>query len=70
MVLNIIQLVLAVSLSAAILMQNRGTGLGLAFGGEGGNVYRTRRSLEKILFQASIFLGAAFLIVAFINSIS
>lgn len=59
-ILNIIELVSAVLLMAAILLQNRGTGLGAAFGGEG-NVYRTKRGLEKTLFKATIALAVIFL---------
>lgn len=66
MIIDIIQLILALSLVVAILLQNRGAGLGSAFGGEG-NVYRTRRSFEKILFQGTIVIAAAFLVTAFIN---
>jgi preprotein translocase subunit SecG len=60
MILNIIQLVSAVLLIISILMQNRGTGLGSAFGGEG-NVYRTKRGLESVLFKATIVLAVVFL---------
>ena len=60
MILSIIQLVSAVLLIISILLQNRGTGLGSAFGGEG-NVYRTKRGLESILFRATIVLAVIFL---------
>ncbi len=66
MIIEIVQLVVSIALIAAILMQNRGSGLGAAFGGEG-NVYRTRRSFEKILFQATIVLSVVFLLTALIN---
>ena len=63
--LQIAVVALAVLISAAILLQARGTGLGATFGGEG-NIYRTKRGLEKILFRFTIvssvlFFGAAFL---------
>lgn len=60
MILSIIQLVSAVLLIISILLQNRGTGLGSAFGGEG-NVYRTKRGLESVLFKATIALAVIFL---------
>lgn len=60
MILSIIQLVSAVLLIISILLQNRGTGLGSAFGGEG-NVYRTKRGLESVLFKATIVLAVIFL---------
>ncbi len=66
MILDIIQLVSAVLLVLVVLLQNRGTGLGSAFGGEG-NVYRTKRGLEKILSIATIILAIVFLTVALIN---
>ena len=66
MTIDIIQLTAAAALIVAILMQNRGTGLGAAFGGEG-NVYRTRRSVEKILFKLTIALAVIFFLTAFIN---
>lgn len=66
MILNIIQLVSAILLVIVILLQNRGTGLGAAFGGEG-NVYRTKRGVESILFKATIVIAIVFLGVSFLN---
>ncbi|OQA36802.1 MAG: preprotein translocase subunit SecG [Parcubacteria group bacterium ADurb.Bin326] len=66
MILDIIQLVSAVLLVVVVLLQNRGTGLGAAFGGEG-NVYRTKRGLEKTLSIATIILAVVFLATALIN---
>jgi protein translocase SecG subunit len=68
MILNIIQIVLALVLIAAILLQNRGSGLGAAFGGEG-NIYRSKRGLEKILHISTIVITALFLITAFFNAL-
>jgi protein translocase SecG subunit len=61
--LSIIQIVLAALLTTAILLQQRGAGLGSAFGGEG-NVFASRRGAERILFILTIvfavlFFGAA-----------
>lgn len=66
MILDIIQLISAVLLVVVVLLQNRGTGLGAAFGGEG-NVYRTKRGLEKTLSIATIVLAVVFLATALIN---
>lgn len=66
MILSIIQLVSAVLLIISILLQNRGTGLGSAFGGEG-NVYRTKRGMESVLFKATIALAAVFLGVSLLT---
>lgn len=64
--LNYIQIILAILLTASILLQHRGTGLGGAFGGEG-NVYRSRRGAEKFLFYATIVLALVFVIFAVLN---
>ncbi len=69
MILSIIQLVSAVLLIISILLQNRGTGLGSAFGGEG-NVYRTKRGLESVLFKATIVLAVIFLATSLISVLS
>ncbi|MCL5410415.1 MAG: preprotein translocase subunit SecG [Patescibacteria group bacterium] len=62
-IFKIIQIVLAILLMAAILMQQRGSGLGMAFGGQG-NVYRSRRGVEKILFIATIVIAVLFCLTA------
>jgi preprotein translocase subunit SecG len=67
-ILNIAQIILAILLVAAVLLQARGTGIGAAFGG-GGNVYRTKRGVEKKLFQLTIFLSFLFFGVALANAL-
>lgn len=63
MIIKITQLVLAILLIVTILLQQRGTGLSGAFGGEG-SVYSTRRGIEKILFVSTIFIVALFIAVS------
>jgi protein translocase SecG subunit len=66
--ITIFQLVIAVALIAAILMQNRGGGLsGIFGGGGGGNVYMTKRGLEKKIFIATIVLSVLFFAVSLLN---
>ena len=60
---KIAQIVVAVLLMAAILMQNRGAGLGGIFGG-GGGVYLTKRGLEKKLYIATIVLAVVFILLS------
>jgi preprotein translocase subunit SecG len=62
-VFKIFQIVLAVLLIISILLQQRGSGLGMAFGGES-NVYRSRRGIEKLLFYATIVIAALFCLTA------
>lgn len=64
--LEIFQIVISLLLITVIIMQNRGTGLGGAFGGES-SVYRSRRGIEKILYIATIVLAVLFVIFSIIN---
>ena len=48
--LIVAQMILAIALIASILLQQRGTGLGGAFGGEV-TAYRSRRGIERTLFR-------------------
>jgi protein translocase SecG subunit len=56
--LLIIQIVVSVLLTISVLLQNRAEGLGKMFGG-GGEVFRTKRGLEKFLYYFTMFLIAA-----------
>ncbi|MDP4007243.1 MAG: preprotein translocase subunit SecG [bacterium] len=66
---NIGQIIVAVLLIVAILFQQRGGGLGGAFGGEGGGVYSTRRGLQQKLYWATVVLGILFVTLALLNLI-
>lgn len=59
----IAQMVLSVALTLALLMQVRGGGLGGIFG-QADTVYRTRRGVEKTLYQLTIVLAALFVIIS------
>jgi len=59
-ILSIIQIVVSLSLVLCILFQSREGGLSSLFGG-GGEVYRTKRGLEKTIFIATIVLAVAFI---------
>jgi preprotein translocase subunit SecG len=64
---QIIQMIVSVALMAVILVQAKGQGgLGGIFGGEGG-VYRTRRGVERTLFNVTIGLAAVFFAVSIIS---
>ena len=60
MLITIVQIILAVLLIIAILLQQRGSGLSGAFGGGEGGAYSTRRGIEKILFRATIVIAVLF----------
>jgi preprotein translocase subunit SecG len=63
--LRVIQIIISLTIIGLVLLQAKGSGLGSIFGGDGG-VYRTRRGVEKTLFQATIVLGVIFFVLALI----
>ena len=63
---NIIQIVLSVGLILVILLQVRGGGLGGIFG-QADTVFRTRRGIERTLFQLTVALVVLFIIVSIIS---
>lgn len=60
-ILQIVTVGSAVLLVAAILLQQRGASLGAGFGGSG-ELYTTRRGLDKNLFEATIILAVIFVL--------
>ena len=63
--MNALQIVVAVVLVIVILLQVRGQGTGLF--GSAESSYRTRRGLEKALFQFTIILVVVFLATSIIS---
>ena len=61
--LSIAQIVLSAALVLVVLLQVRGGGLGGIFG-QADTVYRTKRGVEKTLFQLTIALVILFIIIA------
>lgn len=64
--LLIVQGVVAILLTLSILLQNRGSGLGSAFGGDFGGYY-TKRGLEKFFIYGTVLLAVAFFVLGMIN---
>ncbi len=60
---NIAQIVVSVVLIIVLLLQVKGGGLGGIFG-QPESVYRTRRGVEKTLFQATIALIVVFVLLS------
>ncbi len=55
------QIVVSLLLIISIILQNRAEGMGgLIPGGGGGEVFRTKRGIEKFLYYATIVLIVAF----------
>jgi len=64
--LNIAQIILSIALIMAVLLQVRGGGLGGIFG-QPDSVYRTKRGVEKTLFQITIALVVLFVIISLVT---
>jgi len=64
--LSIAQIITSILLVTGILLQQRGSGLGSAFGGEG-KFYGTLRGAEKKIFGATIILAIIFIALAILD---
>lgn len=67
--LQIATIIMAIVLIVLILLQVRGEGLGNLIGGESGAGGRTRRGLERTVFQITIGLAAVFLIICIFSAV-
>ena len=54
----------AMMLTVVLLLQAKGSGIGTALGGGSGGSFRTRRGVEKTLFQLTIILAVVFLVIS------
>jgi preprotein translocase subunit SecG len=68
MLFNLLQILISSILIVAVLLQAKGSGFGAALGGmSGGSTFRTKRGLEKTLFQATILLTIVFIFISFLS---
>lgn len=67
--LNIAQIIISVALIAIILFQVRSGGMGGVFGGSETAVYKTRRGIERTLFNVTVGLSIAFFVTTLLNVI-
>ena len=63
--LNILQIAISLILVVVILLQVRGQGTGLFGAAEGS--FRTRRGVERVLFQFTIFMVVVFILVSILS---
>lgn len=66
--LSIIEIILAVTLTALVLLQSKGQDLGGFLGGGGGDsgAFRTRRGIEVVLHRLTILISVLFFINTFL----
>lgn len=65
--MNVAQLIVAVALSVVLLLQVKGSGFGAGLGGSS-SVFRTRRGIEKTLFQLTVVLVVLFVVVSIFSA--
>jgi preprotein translocase subunit SecG len=65
--LYLAQIILAITICALELLQAKNAGLSNVFGGSDMGVSRTRRGVEKTLFNATIIVGTVFLLLSLIT---
>ena len=67
--LNIAQIIISVALVVVILLQVRSGGMGGVFGGTESAVYKTRRGVERTLFNITVGLSVTFFLITILNVI-
>ena len=63
LILNVIEIIVALLLVGLILLQMQGSGLGNSFGGAG-EFYRSKRSIEKLLIWATVVVTVIFAVTS------
>lgn len=61
---QILQIILALVLLGVLLLQARGAGFSASFGSSDSSIYRTRRGFERTLFQFTIAVALAWVLIS------
>lgn len=65
---NIAEIIISIILIMVLLVQSRGAGFNGTFNSDS-SVFRSRRGVEKTLFQVTIALAVVFVIISFLSVI-
>jgi preprotein translocase subunit SecG len=65
---NIVQILVSIALIFVILLQARGTGFSATFSSDS-SIYRSRRGVEKWLFQFTIGLAVVFVVISIASAL-
>jgi preprotein translocase subunit SecG len=65
--INIAQILLSTMLVLVLLLQAKGAGISQTLGGGSGSSFRTRRGIERSLFNLTIVIAVVFLVVSIIS---
>jgi preprotein translocase subunit SecG len=67
--IRIIEIILSITVIFLILLQVRGAGLGSAFGSSSGAVFKTRRGVERLIFNITIVFVIIFAGVSLLGTL-
>ena len=68
--IRVVQIILSITVIVFILLQARGAGLGSAFGGSSaGSVFKTRRGVERLIFNLTVVFVILFALVSLISAL-
>ena len=65
---NVAEIIISIVLVAVLLLQTRGAGFNGTFNSDS-SVFRSRRGLEKTLFQLTIVLAVVFAVISILSVI-
>lgn len=65
--LYLAQILLAIALIVLVLLQTKGAGLSGVFGGQDVYATRTRRGVEKTLYNATIGVAVVFFVISLVS---
>jgi len=66
--LDIALIILSLLLIVLVMVQAKGGGLGSIFGGSSG-IYRTRRGVERTIFNLTVIVSVLFLVTSFLTTL-
>ena len=64
---NFAQILISIALIVVLVLQAKGSGFGSALGGQTTSVFRTRRGVERTLFQLTVILVVVFLAISLLS---
>ncbi len=67
--INLAMIIVSVVLILVVLLQTKGSSFSGAFGGDTSGIYRTRRGIEKSLFQFTVGAAVVFVGLAILSSL-
>ena len=68
--INLVMIIVSLVLILVILLQTKGSSFSGAFGGDTSSIYRTRRGVEKTLFQFTIAVAGVFVVLAIVSNVA